>query len=477
MKNLLTSILFFVALTTWAQTNTNTRQIRFFPVVTAGDTTAQASYDGRMWYDFVTDEFRGIRNGTAFSFGAGGGTYTAGSGLTLTGSAFSWGGTLTGATTIAQDGFNTTFTGTGTVTFSPTATRSGVNVGQLSGDPGALINGDIWYDNNIVSNDNRLRARIGNVTQFILTGTGTQTLTNKTLSTGTIFSNSPTINSGSKFTFSPSATVSGFNAGTLAGNPSAPVNGDIWNNTSTGTLNTYVSGQLNRLLGAIGAGLTPGRIPFTAGGSTAILQDDSDLTFSTDRLTATNFTATTDLRGQYLTSGRVPFVTTSGSIADDPDLAWDNSTNVFSINTGIIRNTNTGYITFQSTGTSDSQDYTVDWLTGSVVNGGTTSFAINIFLSTAGVELEDKSALVEYNVLLTKSDGSDNQVKKILVGYRKDGVADPVQTGSETELFSVGNATPTVTFSIVSGNPQININDNTSGGWKVKVWAKVSLSN
>lgn len=157
-----------------------------------------------------------------------------------------------------------------------------------------------------------------------------------------------------------------------------------------------------------------------------------------------------------------------------------NAVNLFNgkiVGANIIRTSNIDYITFQSTGSNDSQDYIVDWVTSSVVNGGTLSQSVNIFLSTSFVELEDKSALVEYNVLLTKSDGSDNQIKRILVGYRKDGAADPVQTGSASEIFSVGNVTPTVTFSIAGGNPQITINDNTSGGWKVKVWAKVSISN
>lgn len=176
-----------------------------------------------------------------------------------------------------------------------------------------------------------------------------------------------------------------------------------------------------------------------------------------------------------VTDGRILYPS-SGDIVGNSRLTWDDSTNVLGVS-GITRTTNSGYITFQSTGSSDSQDYVVDWATASVANGGAANIGVNIFLSTAGIELEDKSAIVEYNVLLTKSNGSDCQIKRILVGYRKDGPADPVQVGSASEIFSVGNATPTITFTITAGVPEIVINDNTSGGWKVKVWAKVSISN
>lgn len=56
------------------------------------------------------------------------------------------GGTLTGANTIAMAGFDVTFTGIGTVTFSPTSTQPGLNVGSYAGIPGTLDNGDVWYN-------------------------------------------------------------------------------------------------------------------------------------------------------------------------------------------------------------------------------------------------------------------------------------------------------------------------------------------
>lgn len=71
MKHLLT-ILFVALIFSFAQgQNTNSTQVRFFPVKTAGDSAATVANDGRMWYDFTTDEFRGTKAGTNFSFGSG----------------------------------------------------------------------------------------------------------------------------------------------------------------------------------------------------------------------------------------------------------------------------------------------------------------------------------------------------------------------------------------------------------------------
>ena len=64
----------------------------------------------------------------------------------------------------------------------------------------------------------------------------TQTLTNKTLGTGTIHSVIPTINDGITFTFNPNGTVAGLNVGQQAGNPSTQVNGNIWYNSTDNKL-------------------------------------------------------------------------------------------------------------------------------------------------------------------------------------------------------------------------------------------------
>jgi len=75
-----------------------------------------------------------------------GGRQRGSGGWPLSGSA-----TFTDNITLVQAGFNVTFTGTGRVTFSPSATQSGFNTGKFSNDPSGAIQGDIWVntlDNN-----------------------------------------------------------------------------------------------------------------------------------------------------------------------------------------------------------------------------------------------------------------------------------------------------------------------------------------
>lgn len=90
----LLSLLVLSSVVTFAQSYGNFRQLRFFTIVTAADTAATVANSGRVWYDFNTDKFRCNVNGTNTFLvsGSGGSTYTAGTGLTLTGTTFSLGG-------------------------------------------------------------------------------------------------------------------------------------------------------------------------------------------------------------------------------------------------------------------------------------------------------------------------------------------------------------------------------------------------
>lgn len=114
----------------------------------------------------------------------------------------------------------------------------------------------------------------------------TETLTNKTLGTGTVFSVIPTINDGITFTFNPNTTVSGVNVGGHTTNPSVPVNGDVWYNSTSGQIFGRANGT-NVDLGAAGAGAPP------FADSTSIVEGSVDPTkeirFEVDGLT----TATT----------------------------------------------------------------------------------------------------------------------------------------------------------------------------------------
>lgn len=61
-----------------------------------------------------------------------------------------------------------------------------------------------------------------------------QTLLNKTLGAGTVISAIPTINDGIKITFNPDDTNAGLNTGQNTSEPSSPVNGDIFYDSSAG---------------------------------------------------------------------------------------------------------------------------------------------------------------------------------------------------------------------------------------------------
>jgi hypothetical protein len=114
---------------------------------------------------------------------------------------------------------------------------------------------------------------------------------------------------------------------------------------------------------------------------------------------------------------------------------------------------------------------------GAVGNGSSVTVGSSVFMADDGVtELEDVAGIIEYTVLLSKSDGSDSALKRHIVGYRKDGTADPVIVGSAASVFDVGNATPTISFSVSGNNIRVTINDNTSGGWNYTIWADVFIS-
>lgn len=99
MKTLLKIFLILVYLVpelVEGQVNTNSRQLRFYPVRAASDTAATVGNSGRMWYDFSSNQFRGNVNGTNFSFGSGGASsYTFTDGLVNSSGTVGFGGSFT----------------------------------------------------------------------------------------------------------------------------------------------------------------------------------------------------------------------------------------------------------------------------------------------------------------------------------------------------------------------------------------------
>lgn len=117
-------------------------------------------------------------NGTAISAAIAGTDYLApnGSGAALTGVyLLASGGTLTGNNTFVQAGFNTTYTGIGKVTFSPTlggGSVSGLNVGVIAGAPATTATGDIFYNSTIDSLMSVISGTVRCVAYFASTGNG-----------------------------------------------------------------------------------------------------------------------------------------------------------------------------------------------------------------------------------------------------------------------------------------------------------------
>lgn len=180
--------------------------------------------------------------------------------------------TITGAITLSDDTRQV---------FNPGGTNAGLNVGAFAGDPSTPVNGDLWYD----SVSNELTTRINGINVALGTaGGGGDALVANPLSqfaattsaqlagvisdeTGTglvVFATSPTITtptiSGAvsfqddvRQTFNPGASNAGLNVGTIAGDPSSPINGDLWYDSTANELNVRING----VSVSIGAGGIP----------------------------------------------------------------------------------------------------------------------------------------------------------------------------------------------------------------------------
>jgi len=131
-------------------------------------------------------------------FGAGDNGYLTGAEFYR---AFS-GVTLTGANTITQAGFNTTYSGIGKVTFSPTTGASsvaGLNIGSIAGNPTSFADGDFWYN----SSANNYTGRVASATvAFMWFNTGAGDLV--TTRVPYISATSGRFTSSSNFTFASS---------------------------------------------------------------------------------------------------------------------------------------------------------------------------------------------------------------------------------------------------------------------------------
>lgn len=129
------------------------------------------------------------------------------------------------------------------------------------------------------------KVRLGGIiaNDTIITGAGL-TFSNTTLTTNPTTWNvqkAPTITAGQKFVFVPSATTSGMNFGSLAGNPSVPTDADVWYNSGTGVLSTRIIATTYGINHMISGDFGVTRVPFNHSNANGRLTSDADFTFNT----------------------------------------------------------------------------------------------------------------------------------------------------------------------------------------------------
>lgn len=155
----------------------------------------------------------------------------AGTQVALFGAGGSTGTTLVGTTNVgsASADYHQVAGGTGTITDTATGSSTNININLVPKGTGRL--------------------QAGGVT--VPTISSTDSLTNKTLSTGTAVDAAISWGDGVRQTFNPDATNAGINVGSVAGDPSSPSNGDIWYDSTANELTARINGS-NVALGAGG---------------------------------------------------------------------------------------------------------------------------------------------------------------------------------------------------------------------------------
>lgn len=223
-----------------------------------------------------------------------------------------------------------------------------------------------------------------------------------------------------KITFTPTASIAGVNVGSLAGDPSSPVNGDLWYDSTANELTARINGANVALGSGGGGGITVGTTTITSGTNTRVLYNNSgvvgeysvsgtgnvllsasptttgrltgaDANFTTAVTTGTGSTAGFQVTANSLTTGNGTEISSSSvssgnvvSIAATGTAAASNSKHALIVATSGANATSTqttfgAEITNTSTGTSSTNIGLR--LTAS---GGTTNTALDV---TAGQSL------------------------------------------------------------------------------------------
>jgi len=286
-KNTLKSFFLFalllIGLSANAQLNLTGKTLRLTTGIAAKDTLANA-VNGQLYFNHTTQDLRLRQAGTWQTLvpgagGGGGGLSTANNGLTAGGANVQLGGaliantTLSGAFDLRLNNTSQTFSATSlrinnpANTFNYSFSSSAITANRVITLPLISANRTMMLLNTSVTSGIPHQGGVG----------GEYNSTTGFTFDGTTFS-TPNIVSAGRGTFTPSATLPGLNVGSFAGNPSTPVNGDLWLNSSTGAL----MGRINTVSNPIVNGqLTINRVPFASSSAVASITDDAGFTFNT----------------------------------------------------------------------------------------------------------------------------------------------------------------------------------------------------
>lgn len=336
------------------------------------------------------------------------------------------------------------------------ATNAGINVGATATNPSTLVDGDLWYNSANTTLNTRINSGTGTIPYTTNVSTNTRIpfyiATNGRLGddSGFSFNTTGDVLSIGRVVAKTTTTLAGLNTGTFAGDPSSLTNGDIWYNSTTNKFRARENGVSVNIIG--GGGSPAGsntQIQFNNGGAFGA---DSDLTFATDRVTATNATITTDLKVSTLTQGgtipSVALATTAGAIIDNANFHFDTPNGdlyvgSFSAGTDGVQIRDNQAITAMN----PTNGLSISTQTNTTGNGGTITIAGGV-VSGGNLNAGD--------ILLTLNNGTgtgDNGRLRISSGANK-------PTGTAVLV----GGTVTINHNAVSANSQIFLTSQIDGG-------------
>ena len=356
------------------------------PEIEAGDfvfVTGGTAYDNTGWVQTSTVAIVGT-DPIEFTQFSGAGTYTAGAGLTLTGSAFSVNvdnntTAIVGGNVVVKDSANLTTPNIGAATGTSLTLTTSLTANTLSANLTLDVTGNANVGNLgtaglIVASGNISGANINASGNVVATGNGT-------------FGNISTTGSGGNITGANVVSANTFSGNLLAS--TANVSGNLI--TSNATVNLELAGNTANFSGNVIANslqsnaLTSTRVTFA--GTSGVLTDSANLTFNGTELSITgtanvsgNITGA-NVQSNALTSGRVTYAGTNGLLVDNANLTFTGG-NLLTVTGAANISGNVSVGNLSTTGTLEANTFNVTTLD----IGNTTVTANTVTTSSATLQ-------------------------------------------------------------------------------------------